>query len=407
MIAEGVGCWFMQTQMQIPNDRIDAAYWVLHCSLITFSINLISIPYNACIIAHEHMKAFAYVNLIETLLKLLICYLLFISPIDKLISYVILLVLVAILIRLIYGYYCYKHFEESRVKLMFDRLIFKEMFGFAGWNFFSHSGHYFNTQGVNILMNIYFGLTVNAARGIATQVELAVKQFVQNFTISISPQITKSYANKEIDRMHLLVCRGAKFSFFIIMIMVLPICCEIEYILNIWLVEVPKYTVEFIRLSLIMAIIDCVGISGYTACMATGKLKKYSLVITTIEILEFPLVWICFKLDSSVLVAYYLYIFIKLVVLIARMFFLESMVSLKVNMYIRNVFIPILLTTIVAIIPSISIILLIESSFLRLLISTIVAIVVVSISALYLGMTNVERNFIIQKIKEIRCRILK
>ena len=406
IIAEILGYWFMKTQMQIPESRMYAARWVLHCSVLTFCVNLISVPYNACIIAHEHMKTFAHVSLFESILKLVVSFLLFISPIDRLVFYAISLLTIAVSIRFMYAYYCHKHFEETKVKLVFDKQIFKEMFGFAGWNFFSHSGHYFNTQGVNILMNIYLGLTINAARGVATQVELAVKQFVQNFTISINPQIIKSYASQEIDRMHILVCRGAKFSFFLMMIMSLPLFCEIEYLLNIWLVEVPLYTVEFIRLSLIMALIDCVGISGYNACMATGKLKKYALVITSIEILEFPFAWLFLKLGYSPTIVYYTYICIKFTVLIVRMFFLQSMVALKVKEYIHNVFYPIIYTTLIAIIPSILIVRFINPSFLRFTISIFVGTITMSLSSFYLGMTQNERAFILDKIKYFKSRII-
>lgn len=401
VVAEILGYWFMQTQMQIPEGRMQAARWVLHCSLITFCINLISVPYNACIVAHEHMKAFAYVSLIEVIFKLVVCFLLFISPIDKLVFYAVLLTLVAVLIRLIYGYYCHKHFEESRVNLIFDRQIFNEMFGFAGWSFFSNTAHIFNSQGVNMLMNVYFGVTVNAARGIANQIESAVLQFVRNFTTAINPQITKSYASGELEKMHLLVCRGAKFSYFAMLIMALPLICEMEYILSIWLVEVPEYTVIFSRLLLLVGMLECVGSSGFTACMATGKLKKYALVITSIGGLEFPLSWLLFKLGAPVVSTYYLYVIITFLVLVARMFLLQNMVGLSVKMYVKQVFIPMLGTTIVAIWPSLFIVYALNESILRLIFSIIVGVLISIFSVLYIGMTKNERDVILSKVLSI------
>ena len=175
------GLWFMHTEMQIPAGRLDAAEWVLHCSVLTFCINLLSIPYNACIIAHEHMKAFAYVSVVEAMLKLGILFLIIYSPFDGLVTYAILLTLVAALIRLAYTVYCHKHFEETKTKLIFDKSIFKEMSGFSGWSFFNNTSFILNNQGVSMLMNVFFGVTVNAARGIAIQVESAVLQFVNNF----------------------------------------------------------------------------------------------------------------------------------------------------------------------------------------------------------------------------------
>ena len=177
------GLWFMHTEMQIPAGRLDAAEWVLHCSVLTFCINLLSIPYNACIIAHEHMKAFAYVSVVEAMLKLGILFLIIHSPIDRLVAYAILLTLAAALIRLAYTVYCHKHFEETKTKLIFDKSIFKEMSGFSGWSFFNNTSFILNNQGVSMLMNVFFGVTVNAARGIAIQVESAVLQFVNNFKV--------------------------------------------------------------------------------------------------------------------------------------------------------------------------------------------------------------------------------
>lgn len=398
VLVEAIGMWFMETRMQIPDGRMSAARWVLHCSSLTFCINLLSVPYNACIVAHERMKAFAYVSILEVLLKLLVCYLIIISPIDTLITYAILLLLIAILIRIIYAVYCHRNFEECRTSIGYDKPIFKEMLGFSGWSFFNNSAFILNGQGVNMLMNVFFGVTVNAARGIANQVEGAVLQFVNSFTTAINPQITKSYANGDLTAMHKLVCRGAKFSFFMILLMALPIILEARQILEIWLVEVPEYAVAFVQLSLIMGMCDCIGSSGYTACMATGKLRTYSLVITSIGILEFPLAWLFFSFDYSPIYAYYTYIVIKIIVLIARMFLLRRMVGLGVSMYAFNVFKPIVLTTLVAIILPILVKIFFDATFLRLIFLVLISVISVSVSALFLGMTAGERNMIVSKL---------
>ena len=399
VLAEVVGIWFMKTQMQIPDDRMTAAYWVLHCSLLTFVINLLSVPYNACIIAHEHMRAFAYVSIVEVLLKLGICFLITFSSIDRLISYSVLMAVVALLIRVIYTVYCHRRFEESNAKLSFDKRIFKEMFGFAGWSFFSNTMSIFNNQGVNMLINVFFGVTLNAARGIATQVEGAVLQFVNNFTMAVNPQITKSYAAGDKEGMHLLVCRGAKFSYFLMLMMAIPLICEADKILHLWLVEVPSHAVILVQLSLVLGLLDCIGNTGYTACVATGRLKKYALIITSIGILEFPLSWIAFKLGGAVELSYYIYILVKAAVLIARMFLLRNMVGLPVKMYVKEVFLPISLTTILAIIPSILVVLLISESILRLIISMFVGVGVTGIVSLFIGMTMNERTVIIEKVQ--------
>ena len=398
LVAEVIAIWFIQTQMQIPEGRMIAAQWVLHCSLITFCINLVSVPYNACIIAHEHMKAFAYISILDVLLKLVVCFCIFISPVDKLIFYAVLLTIEAVIIRIIYSFYCHRHFEESRSKLIFDKVIFRDMLSFSGWNFFNNANGILNNQGVNMLINVFFGVTVNAARGIAVQVENAVLQFVNNFTVAINPQITKSYATGDMERMYNLVCRGAKFSYFAMLLMALPIVCEAEKILNIWLTVVPEHTVIFVQLSLVLGVFDCVGASGYTACAATGKMKRYALILTPIGLLEFPLTWVFFLIGAPVVSTYYLYIFVKFLVVMARLFLLRDMVGLSPIVFIKNVFCPIVLTTLVAVLPSILVIYFFPQSLWRLFVSVIVALSAVSFASLYVGMTVGERQIIMERV---------
>ena len=211
VLAEVFGVWFLNTKMNIPAERMTAANWVLQCSLLSFIIGLISVPYNACIIAHERMSAFAYISILEVVLKLAVVYMLLVSPYDKLATYAVLLVVVALIVRLTYGQYCKRHFEESRYRFVHDKSLIKEMTGFAGWSFFGNGAYMLNTQGVDMLINIFFGVTFNAARGVATQVQNAVMQFVNNFTVAVNPQITKSYASGEREYMYKLVFPFTRF----------------------------------------------------------------------------------------------------------------------------------------------------------------------------------------------------
>lgn len=401
VLAETVAAWFIRCEMQIPPSRMEAAEWVLHWSILTFVINLISIPYNACIIAHEHMKVFAYISILEVSLKLAVCYLLVVSPYDRLKLYAVLLALVALLIRGVYASYCHRHFKETRGKIVFDKSIFKEMLGFSGWTFFTNTNSLLNNQGVNMLMNVYFGVAVNAARGIAAQVENAVVSFVNNFTMAVNPQITKNYASGNLARMYSLVCEGAKFSYFAMLLMALPIICEARIILHIWLTVVPEHTVIFVQLSLVLGMFDCVGSSGYTACMATGKIRKYSLIITPLGLLEFPFVWIAFSAGAPAVSAYYLYVFVKAAVVVARLFLLRELTGLKVMTFVSQVFRPMLYTTLLAVVPSVLILLTVPQSILRLALSVVVGVVSVAVSSLCVGMTAKERTIIIDKAMTI------
>ena len=398
VVAELLSVWFIEHKMNVPESQLDATKWVLQFTLITFCVTLISVPYNAVIIAHEKMKAFAYISILEVSLKLGVCYLLLVSPINRLVSYAFLLMVVSIIIRLIYSWYCHRHFEECGGKFGFDKLLFREMVSFSGWSFFSNSASILNNQGVTMLINVFFGLTVNAARGLAMQVESAVLQFVNNFTMAVNPQITKSYASGELDGMYKLVCRGAKFSYFAMLVLALPLFLEMKRVLTLWLGDVPEYTVIFAQLSLIMGMCDCIGTTGFTACMATGKLKTYALVITPIGYLEFIFTWILFLYGAPVVSTYYLFIGVKTMVIIARMFLLKKMVGMPVEMYIKEVFLPIILTTIVAIILPIFIYKLMTTSLLRFFVVIVSAFISVVISTYFLGLSKNERISIKSKL---------
>lgn len=407
IIAELLGPWFIETQLQIPPGREIAAQWVFQFSILNFVVGLISVPYNAAIVAHERMSAFAYISIFEALGKLAVALLIPHSPIDKLIFFAGLLCSISLIIRFIYGYYCKRHFAECTYTFTFDKSIFKQMGGFAGWNFFNSTAFIFNNQGVNMLLNMFFGVTVNAARGIAVSVDNIVNQFVGNFMTAINPQITKSYASGDLGNMHKLVCRGAKFSYYCMFLLALPIILGAEQILDLWLVDVPKYTIQFVQLILVTSLCDCIGRTGYTACMATGRLKKYSLVITSVAILEFPLVWIAFSLGATPLYAYYIYVFVKIAALIARMYLMEEMVHLKVKMYAAHVFLPIILTTIVGMVVPVMLNLVMEPSLLRLLVVSVVSVLSVGISALYLGMTEGERQVILNSVRTVIGKFIK
>lgn len=400
IIAEAVGIWFLNTKMNIPTDRMVAANWVFQCAILTFVLNLLSVPYNAAIIAHEKMSAFAYISVVEVSLKLIIVYMLMISPFDRLETYAVLLLLVGAVIRFIYGYYCKRHFEECTYHFVFDKPVLREMTGFAGWNFLGNGAYMLNTQGVNILMNLYFGVAVNAARGIATQVDAALKQFVNNFTTAVNPQITKSYAQGDLDYMHKLVCRSAKFSAFLMMFFAVPIILETNTILTIWLKTVPDYAVIFLQWIIISSFMDTVlANSLVTSMFATGKIKRYQIIVTTVGCLVFPLSWIAFKLGFEPQVGYILYFIIYTILLFVRLYLLKDMVKLPVMMYIREVLYKLAPIIVVGFaIPGI-LILTMDAGWLRLILVCLLSVLVTAASEYFIGLSNKEKNFVAEKIK--------
>lgn len=408
ILAEAVGIWFLNTKMNIPVERLNAANWVFQCAILTFVLNLLSVPYNAAIIAHEKMSAFAYISVVEVSLKLIIVYMLTISPFDRLKTYAVLLLLVGAIIRFVYGYYCKRHFEECTYHFILDKPVLKEMTGFAGWNFLGNGAYMLNTQGVNILMNLYFGVAVNAARGVATQVDAALKQFVNNFTTAVNPQITKSYAQGDLDYMHKLVCRSAKFSAFLMMFFAVPIILETNTILTIWLKTVPDYAVIFLQWIIISSFMDTVlANSLVTSMLATGKIKRYQIIVTTVGCLVFPLSWIAFKLGFEPQVGYILYFIIYTILLFVRLYLLKDMVKLPVMMYIREVLYKLAPVIVVGFaIPGI-LILTMDAGWLRLILVCLLSVLVTAASEYFVGLSNKEKDFVAEKIKLVIGKIKK
>jgi len=398
LLGEIIGVRFLNYKMIIPPERLTAANWVFQCSLITFCVNLISVPYNALIIAYERMSAFAYISILEATLKLAICYLLIVSPWDKLIAYAVLIVTVSIIIRFTYSIYCVRHFQESHYKWGNDRSIVREMTSFAGWNFLTNTTYIFNTQGVSLLVNVFFGVTLNAARGIASQVESAVMQFVNNFTTAINPQITKCYAAGEKDQMFTLVCRGAKFSYLLLLMMALPLIIETPYILKLWLNIVPDMVVIFVRLTLIGSMVNILGNSCYTACMATGDLKRYVIWVTLAGLSAFPLTWVAYACGLSAEYAYIIYILVYIGVNATRLYIMRGLLQFPTMMFVREVLVPISLTTIVGSIIPILASMQFEQSFLRFVITGSLSVVSVGLATCYIGLTRHECEMILGKI---------
>lgn len=406
-LCEVVGVWFLNNKLVIPEGRMSAATWVLHCSLIAFVINLISVPYNATIIAHERMDAFAYISIFEAILKLSIVFMLYLSPFDKLISYAVLTVSVALIIRLTYSIYCKRKFEECRGRIVYDKKIFRDIFGFATWNFISNGVYVFNTQGVNMLINVFFGVALNAARGLATQIESAVATFVNNFTTAINPQITKSYAAGDLDRMHYLVCKGAKFSFFLLFVFSLPFLFETEVILKVWLKQVPDYAPLFTRLAFIQAMAGILGNTCYTACLATGKIKKYTVYVSIVAVFVFGLTWVGYKIGMPVETVYYVYIADWIVLLFVKLYQTKILTKLKPSRFIKEVIVRILPVAFISLIPPYLICHSLEPSVSRFFVSSLVAVLCSLFVVYKLGLTNGERLTVNSRIKSISTDVVK
>ena len=398
LFVETIGLWFLNSQMEIPTNRLNAANWVLQFSVLTFAINLISVPYNALIIAHEKMSAFAYISILESFFKLGIAYLITISPIDRLVFYGVLMMLNAILIRFVYGIYCRKHFEESQFQLSFDKSLFKEMYRFAGWNFIGASSAILRDQGGNILLNIFFGPVANAARGIAMQVNHAVNAFVQNFTTAINPQITKSFAKGDNAYMMDLLFKGSRFSFYLLSLISIPILIKTQYILSLWLGSVPEHTAFFVQLILLYSLNESLSTPLITAMLATGNIRNYQIVVGGLQLLNVPISYLCFKLGMSINSVFWVALFISIICLVARIMMLYRMIQFPIRKFLVAVCVNAVCVFIIAIVPPLLLTWYIQNSLIGFCFICVISLLSSILSIYYVGCNREERNFIYSKV---------
>ena len=356
--GEPAGLWFIGDKMTIPPDRIPAARIVLQFSLLTFVINLLSVPYNAAIIAHEKMGAFAAVGLFEGFAKLAVALLLVVSPIDRLVWYAALMCVVAVCVRVSYTIYCRRHFSECRgtwrngAFRREDRPLLNEMFSFAGWNFIGVTAGVLKDQGGNILVNVFSpSPAVNAGRGVAMQLSGAVQGFVTNFMTAVNPQITKSYAAGDLRGMHSLMRKSAKFSYFLILFFALPLLFGMDWVLGLWLKDVPEYAPIFARLLLVLVLSDSLSNPLITAQLATGDIKRYQLIVGGILLLNIPVSYVLLKAGLGVEWVVVVAIVLSQVSMFARLALLRGMICLDLKLWLKDVWFCALMVTVYACVP--------------------------------------------------------
>lgn len=407
IFAELIGVYFLNTQLTIPIERMFAANCVLQCSIITFVVNIISVPYNAIIVAHERMSAFAYLSLLEAVAKLTIAYLLFITKFDRLILYAVLLMILQLILRMIYRIYCKRNFQECRSSGKFDKSILRQMTGFAGWNLVGTFAWIANSQGLNILLNIFFGPSVNAARGIAVQIQNSVKGFCKNYQMAINPQITKSYANNDLCYMHKLIYTSSKFSYYILFILILPFLIKTESILNIWLVEVPSHTVSFMKIMLIILLFDSMANPLNTSALANGNLKKFQLSVETLQILVLPISYIVLHIYPIPELVFAIDLFIVVIAQFVRLKIVSQMVSLSISEYTKKVYFRIVLVSISSFVLPYLMSMLLPDNFINTIIICIVCVLSVALTIYLLGLENNEKQIVLDKIGVVIRKFIK
>lgn len=407
ILVEAIGIWFVNNKMVIPQERLVAANWVLQISAITFGINLISVPYNAAIIAHEKMGAFAFFAILESLLKLAICFAIVAVSCDRLIFYTVLLGLVAVIIQLFYGIYCKRHFRECTYHFTFDREVLNKIFAFAGWNMFGSGSAVLREQGVNVLLNLYFGTVVNSARSVAQQVSGAVVQLANNIMTAVNPQITKNFAVGNMPYTMHLVFIGARYTMYLLMLMAIPLLCETEIVMGLWLHEVPEYTIIFVRLVLVYLMVEAVSYSMVTLMLATGNIKKYQIVVGGCQLLNFPLAWIVLSLGFCPEYTVVVSIVVATGCMVLRLHMLKEMVDFPVRLFLKDVYMNVWLVLLVALPLPLVIHFLMGESLLRFFIVCVVAVLMTALSILFVGCKKNERVMLLSKVQAVLNRIKK
>lgn len=384
LLCETVGLWLFYEKMIIPADRMTAAFWVFQISILTTVFSVTQTPYNACIIAHEDMKIYAYVGIVEVLLKLAVVYALLISPIDKLVFYAILLCGVQISIMMIYRYYC-RNYEESKLKFIKDVSLFKEIFTYAGSDMIGAISVLAQGQGLNILLNIFFGPIVNAARAIAYQVQGAVTQFSNNFFTAARPQIIKLYADGKVEDMMRLVYNSSWISFYMLLMITLPLCYERDFVLSLWLGEYPEHTGSFLILILILCLIQALKTPRTTIYHATGHILRTNIMVGGVLCAAFPLAYLFLKLGGSPESVFWAANISMAISEFVSVFILKRYVSYSISNYLFNIHGRCLLVSILAAIVLYFIQQMFNPSFMRVIFMSVSSVIIVGLLAYFIG----------------------
>lgn len=398
LLAESVGIWFLTEKMVIPAERMQAAFWCLQLSIFTTVVSIMSYPYNAVIVAHERMSAFAYISLLDAVLKLLLVYLLLLSNADRLILYASLFALEKLLIRLIYNLYCKRHFAECRYRLIINVPLFKEMFSFAGWNMWSNLAWVCYSEGLNMLLNLFFGPVVNAARAIAIQVQGAIGQLAGNFHLAINPQITKAYAAGQTQDIHRLVYQSSRLTFCLLWICCMPVIMEAPTILHIWLGNPPAYAGTFIRIMLVTMMIECTANPLATSIAATGRIRKCEAIIGSILLSILPVSYCVLRLGAAPWAVFVVHLAIAIIAFIVRLFIVRPMINLNMKEYATMVLYRCAMVCVISLIFPLLTKVIFPAETIYSLLIVVVSLISALVSTYWLALNRAERATIHTKV---------
>lgn len=337
ILAETVGLWFVNYKLLIPVERLFAANVIYQFSILSCAVTIMQVPLNAEIIAHEKMGIYAYIGIFDAISKLVIAFVISSCGSDRLIIYGLLLFTVTVILFIVYHIYCKSNFEEYNLAVLYDKDLFRNMLSYSGWSLWGSMAYMLKDQGVNMTLNIFFGPVVNAARGIAYQVNTALNSFTQNFTMAMNPQIVKSYACENHERVFLLLYSGAKFSYFLLLFLSLPIILETKYILDLWLGQIPEYTILFTRLVIINSLIESFTYVIGATVQATGRIKIYQIIVGGLLLLNLPVSYLFLKLGYLPYVVFFIAILLSTISILIRIVILGSLIRMSIKIFLVHV----------------------------------------------------------------------
>lgn len=402
VLTETIGLWWVNNKLVVPAARIEATNWVYQYAIVSSCLTLLINPFNAIIIAYEKMDYYAYLSIVEVILKLFVAYIISVIPFDKLNIYGFLLLVVQLIVLAMYFIYCRVNFKECYFQYYRKNPLFKELLTYSGWNLFAAFSSVAKGQGLNILLNAYFGPSVNAARGIAYQINTSITQFFTNFYTAVKPQITKYYAQDKQTEMLNLVMVSARMSFFLILFISLPIMVETPMVIKIWLNKDIDYVVVFTRLIILISAIDAMGSPLMTLIHATGRIRLYQLVIGTATILILPLSYVFLEyFNYNPTSTFYISLSVSIFCMFARLWLVNRQVSIPIYEYIRNVFMHSFLVAIISAIPPLLLSNLLPETIENFVLVCIICCFSAAICIVFIGMNKKEREFIFNKVLSI------
>lgn len=400
ILGESVGLWFINSQLEIPSDRMVAANIVYQCAIGPFLVELVGIPYGALVIAHEKMSLYAFVQVLNVVLACIFALLLAVSPIDRLVFYAVGILIASIIGRMIFIIYCRNNFQECRYHFVDDKILFKQMFSFGGWTLLTGVSSMFKSQGVNIMLNMFFGTVVNAAYGVARQLEGTVRAFSKNFLFAIYPQITKKYSNGDLERSRSLVYKGTKYAFILLLLIGLPVMLEVETFLDIWLVEVPEYTTIFVQLTIILSLVEVLLIPVGYINQATGDIKKFQIVSSAVQFVVLPIGYVFLKLGFSPYSVLYTGIIAELLTLPWRISMNKKNAGITLNDFSSEVLLRIIPVVLIPSVLGITTHYLLSRTIINSFIVAALVLSLIMLTTYFFALNEKERAFMMQAVNK-------